>query len=217
MSRDEMTQRHSRARRHDCSGLVNARGGRGLIAAIVLGLAALSACALRQIGADQAELRPALQALEAAAAAGKTGTITGNLYLLNPGVPTLLRDHPVTVVPLTPRLEQAIAEIGRRYATTHDPFPPAEAARAKQLLDDAVGAIKRLGGEAWIRTTRTEQDEAGFRFDQVPEGRWLLVAEFETRHSRLLWAVPVSVEAGTTTLKRLNDGNIWLDGLKPAS
>jgi hypothetical protein len=182
---------------------------------ILLSIPILAGCAARHAAADRQELTAALQSFREAEAAGRTGTITGNFYLLYPAIPTILRDRPVTLLPLTPGLEAAINEAGDRYAGTREPLSPEALAPARRLLDDASSAVKPLGGEKLIKTTRTDPKEASFTFADIPEGRWLLTAEFETPYSVLLWAVPVTVTAGHNTRQRLNDGNVWLEGLKP--
>jgi hypothetical protein len=185
----------------------------GLVAAAQAGL--LSGCAGTRPRIDRQELRTSLESLEAGRQAGRTGTVSGNMYLLYPSLPTLLRDHPVTLLPLSPALEAAVQAMGAQYSRTREPLLPAELERARGLLRESQEAISALGHPELIRTSITEPKEAAFTFSAVPEGRWLLLAEFEDPLSRLLWAIPVSVQAGQTARLPLNDETIWLEGLRP--
>lgn len=182
---------------------------------LVVTLPLLAGCVTGRTTLNRDEFAITLEAHKAAEAAGKIGSVSGNLYLLHPAVPTLLRDHPVTLFPLSPGLETTIRQIGDRFAQTHEPLSPETFATDRRPLDDIASALKTPGGEKLHYTTNTEFKEAGFTFMHVPEGRWLLTAQFETPISILLWAVPIDVKAGHNTLKRLNDGNIWVEGLKP--
>lgn len=175
----------------------------------------LYACAATLPQLHGQEPRATLDSLEAARQAGRTGSVTGYLYLLHPGVPTIIRDRPVTLLPVSPALEAAVTALQQQYSRNRDPLPPAELEQARRLLSDAREAVSTLGHAELIQTATTDMKEAAFTFDAVPEGRWLLLAEFHSPLSLLLWASPVSVQAGQPTHLRLNDDTIWLEGIKP--
>lgn len=161
------------------------------------------------------ELRATLESLKAARQAGRTGTVTGYLYLLHPGLPTILRDHPVTLLPASPALEASVTALQQQFSRHREPLSPADLTQARRLIDEAGEAVAALGHADLIQTVTTDTKEAAFTFSAVPEGRWLLLAEFDTPLSLLLWASPVTVQAGQSTPLRLNDETIWLEGLKP--
>src|SRR5574337_968319 len=82
------------------------------------------------------------------------------------------------------------------------------------ILDDYVHEVKQRGLGAMIRVTTTDPKEARYDFTDVPEGRWLLVAEVTSRVSVLYWAVPIEVRAGEALAQNLYESNIWVEGLK---
>lgn len=173
----------------------------------------LAACASGPSRIAPQEFRATLERLEATHQAGRTGSITGNLYLLHPGLPTVLRNRPVTLLPLSPALEAAVADLQQRFSRDRTPLSPADLERAMRLLREAREAVSALGHGELVYTATTDQQEATFTFAAVPDGRWLLVAALDTPLSILLWASPVTVQAGQSIQHRLNDENIWLEGL----
>lgn len=159
----------------------------------------------------------AIQALQAFEAHGQAGTVEGRLYLLQPGVPTLLRDAPVILIPLTPGLEAVVAEAQARYAAGgFQPLPAEVFARAHQPIVTFIRQLREGGDRELVREVKTaSSDDPLFRFQDVPVGRWLLLAELHAPVSTILWAVPVTVSSGATTRQSLNDLTIWIEGLRP--
>lgn len=157
-----------------------------------------------------------LSSLRANAAAGQTGSVDGYVVLFNAGVPTPLYDWPVTLLPSSPRLEAAIAAFAERYRKAGPaPLAPEERDQAERLLRQAHQQMGQAGYSNLIRTVRTTGAEPQFTFPDVPAGRWLLVAEISTRQSRLLWAVPITVQPGQSLHQSLTDRTLWLEGLLP--
>jgi len=180
-----------------------------------LGLATLTACAgIGLQGGSRAEVSGYLATLRTHQAAGQTGTITGRLYLAQPGIPTPLVDWTVTLLPLSPGQETALHHAQAPYLTgDREPLSPEQFAAAHQFLEGVRAAAGSLDASGLIRTAVTNRVDAAFTFPDVPEGRWLLTAELPGKLSTLLWAFPVSVHAGKTAVPMLNDSAVWLEGL----
>ncbi len=186
------------------------------IACAVLCLSALSGCGEFATQAQSPDTATLFRSLKEAGAAGRTGTIQGNLYLVHPGLPTVLRDWSVTLLPLPPDQEVAISQAHERYlGTGREPLSADRLQQARHLLERLATKTKELGYGELIRTTQTDTKEAKIVFSDVPEGRWLLTAELPGKLSMLLWASPVTVRAGNVTQRLLNDTTIWLEGLTP--
>lgn len=154
--------------------------------------------------------------MQEAQQAGRTGSVDGLLGLYPPGAPVPLNEWPVILLPATPELEAAIAMHHQTYLQ-HGPAPlsPAQLAQARQLIRDATERARRAGPGTLIQTVKTGQADPEFRFPRVPEGRWILIAELTTKHSALLWAVPVDIRHGQQVHQSLNDQSVWLEGLLP--
>lgn len=180
-----------------------------------LGLMTLTACAgLGPGGGDRATVSEYLSALRTHQEAGQTGTITGRLYLAQPGVPTPLLDWAVTLLPLSPEQETALERARAPYLDgDRTPLSPEQFATSRQVIEGLRVAADPRGEAGLIRTATTNRVDAAFTFNDVPEGRWLLTAELPGKLSTLLWAVPVSVTAGKSTVSLLNDSAVWLEGL----
>lgn len=207
--------RHTNAgARHHDKGDAMFRRSQNTIASAFLCLAALSACGQFAQETHRPDTAALFRSLKEAGAAWRTGTIEGNLYLAHPGLPTVLRDWSVTLLPLSPEQEAAISEAHERYiSNAREPMPADLFQQARRLLDRFASQTKELGYGELIRTATTDTKEGKFVFSDVPEGRWLLTAELPGKFSTLLWARPVTVTAGKMTTWLLNDTTIWLEGL----
>ncbi len=192
------------------------RRSRNTVACVLLCLAVLSGCGRFAQETHRPDTAALFRSLKEAGAAWRTGTIEGNLYLVHPGLASLLRDWSVTLLPLSPDQEAAINEVHERYVTNgREPLSADRFQHARGLLERLAAQTKELGYGELIRTATTDAKEAKFVFSDVPEGRWLLTAELPSKLSTLLWARPVTVTAGKATTWLLNDTTIWLEGLTP--
>lgn len=182
-----------------------------------IGLLLLAGCG-GGVGLQDSDRAGTLQAVQASAANGLTGTVEGYLYLGRPGVPTPLRDKPVRLIPLAPAIEAVVAETHARYAAGgFQPLPAAVLARAHQPITAFLRQLQEGGHRELANAVRTASSgDPLFRFQDVPAGRWLLLAERHSAVSTILWAVPVTVSAGVTTRQSLSDFTIWIEGLRPS-
>lgn len=183
----------------------------------VVAVALLSACAGVAGQTGEQEIAGLLQSLGGAAQRGEVGTVEGYLYLMQPAVPTPLKDWSVTLIPLTPTLEGAVNRAKQQF-TTHGrvPLSASELDLARRPITDYLKALEATGHTELIRTVNTESgSDPKFTFQDVPQGRWLLLAELPSKISVLLWAVPVTVTKGKVTWQSLNDKSLWLEGLTP--
>lgn len=181
-----------------------------------LALAALTGCA--GIGHDPGPPADAayLATIAEHQVSGKTGTIAGRLYLAQPGIPTPLMDWTVTLLPLSPEQESALNQVRSPYLDGgREPLSPDRFEAARSFLNRLQVATEHLHSPSFVRSSTTNHVDAGFTFPDVPEGRWLLIAELPGKVSTLLWASPITVTATKTTVQILNDSAIWLEGLKP--
>ncbi len=146
-------------------------------------------------------------------AAGRVRTVQGLGYVTAP-IAVPLANGEVTLLPSSPELEVALARIQRRWWTgrrrplPYETFQAAFAALTAQRI-----AVGRAGGEGLIRFAPTD-DTGKFSFTQVPEGRWLLVADMSSPVSTLLWALPVEVGEQDPPLQFLVDGSLLLEARK---
>jgi hypothetical protein len=183
----------------------------------VIGLLFVAGCAGVTGGLQDPGWQSIAQTLQARKDHAEVGTVEGLLYLGRPGVPTPLRDAPVTLIPLPPGLETAVADARARYAAGgFQPLPTQAFAKAHQPITTAVRQLRASEYRELMREVKTASSvDPEFRFQDVPAGRWLLLAELRSPISTLLWAVPVTVTAGATTRQSLNDDTIWIEGLTP--
>lgn len=179
-------------------------------------LAFLSACGRLAAREQEPDLSGLLRSLSEAKRGGQVGSVEGFVYLIMPGVPTPLKDWTVELIPLSPTLEASVASAQERFARNGRAPLSAEAlGRARQPIGDYLKQVASLGRGELILTAKTATQEPKFTFKEVPVGRWLIMAELPSKISVLLWAHPVTVVEGEVTRQSLNDGNIWLEGLKP--
>ncbi len=198
--------------------------GRRAIAALAPLLLGLAACAGRVATAKPSTehlpdaenpVKRAVRELLANREAGQVRTVSGVGYVLAP-IAVFLANGEVSLLPSTPDLESAMARLqrqwlaGRRQPLPYDAFRTAFARLTAQR--NAVG--QETGGEALIHFAKTD-DKGNFTFEQVPEGRWLLVADMSSPVSILLWAVPVEVGAEDPAPLFLGEGNLLLEALVP--
>ena len=184
----------------------------------VVGLAFLSACGGLAGRAKEDDLSELLRTLDEAKQKGKVGSVAGFLYLFLPGPPTPLRDWPVTLIPLPPTLESAVSLPHEQFARTgRMPLTAAALESAGQPINDYMKRLEATGHKELIRRVNTETGaDPKFTFQDVPQGRWLLLADLPSKISVLLWAVPVTVTEGQVTWQSLNDKSLWLEGLTAA-
>jgi hypothetical protein len=175
----------------------------------------LSACAtMSETGRTDPDLPATLARLQAHREQNRTGSVWGFLYLREPGVPTSLKDWPVTLLPLTPDLEAVVQRTRQAYrAGDYAPMPFQTLDQLKQVLNSYRSQLNDAGRGDLIRQVKTETgNDPRFEFLEVPEGRWLLLAEMPSPASLAVWIVPITVTAGTATRQSLNDQTI-IEGL----
>lgn len=165
------------------------------MAAAIIGLAACAAGTTPSPKAvPQARLQETVGALLANQTAGVTATLTGSGFVTGP-IAVPLANGEVTLVPLTPELDKVLAGLqrqwldGKRQPLSFDTYKTAVAILTAHRI-----AVAQAGGEALIRFTRTD-GKGNFRFEGVPEGPWLLLADLRSSVSILLWAYPVTIRA----------------------
>ena len=181
-----------------------------------LALAALTGCA--GIGRDPGPPASAayLATILEHQVSGKTGTVVGRLYLAQPGIPTPLMGWTVTLLLLSPEQESALNQFRSPYLDGgREPLSPDRFEAARGFLNRLQVAAGDQQTPSFVRTATTNHEDAAFTFPDVPEGRWVLIAEFPGKFSTLLWASPITVRATKTTVHLLNDEAVWLEGLKP--
>lgn len=181
----------------------------------VIGLLLVAGCAGVTRGLQEPDWQGMLQTVQARKDRGEVGVVEGLLYLGRAGVPIPLRDTPVTLMPLPPEIETVVAEARAQYAAGgFQPLPAEAFAKAHQPITTAVTQLRTPEYRDLARAVRTASGaDPEFRFQDVPAGRWLLLAELHSPISILLWAMPVTVSAGATTRQSLNDDTIWIEGL----
>jgi len=162
----------------------------------------------------ESSLRGTVEKLSANQATGRVRTIQGVGYVMAP-VAVPLADGEVSLIPSTPDLEAALARLQRRWLNGRKQPLPYEAFQAafSRLTAHRV-EVGRAGGEAFIRFATTDK-RGRFRFEQVPEGRWLLVADMSSPVSTVLWAVPVEVGTEDPPPLFLADATLLLEARKP--
>lgn len=182
------------------------------IAAAVIGLAACATVTpTPSKGTPQARLQETVQALLANQAAGSTATLNGTGFVTGP-IAVPLAEGEVTMVPLTPDLDRVLAVLQRKWLNGKRQPLPFDAYRAALALLTAHRiAVGHMGGESLIRFAHTDK-KGTFRFEGVPEGSWLLLADLRSPVSILLWALPVTVQAKQEAPPvLLVDGNLLLE------
>ena len=175
----------------------------------------ISACAtMPPAGRPDPDLPATLARLRAQREQGRTGSVWGFLYLREPGVPTSLKDWPVTLMPLTPGLEATVQHVRQAYQTGgYVPLPFQTLDHLKRSLDAYRIQLRDAGHGDLIRQVRTETgNDPKFEFREVPEGRWLLLAELPSPPSLAVWAIPVTVTSGEAARQLLNDRTV-IEGL----
>jgi hypothetical protein len=172
----------------------------------------LSACATTspQTGRPDSELPATLARLQANGEQGRTGSVWGFLYLREPGVATPLKDHTVVLLPLTPQLQTVVQQTRQAYREGgYAPLPFQTLSRLKTALDTHLAQLREAGRGDLIRQVHTETgDDPKFEFLEVPEGRWLLLAELPAPPTLAVWVVPVTVTAGAAAKQSLGDQTV---------
>lgn len=175
----------------------------------------VSACAtIPETVRQDPDLPTTVARLQAHREQGRTGSVWGFLYLREPGIPTSLKDHLVTLLPLTPEMETAVQRTRQAYrAGDNAPLPFQTLEQLKLALNSYATQLRDAGRGDLIRQIHTETGEdPKFEFLEVPEGRWLLLAELPAPPSLAVWVVPITVTAGTATRQSLNDQTV-IEGL----
>lgn len=175
----------------------------------------LSACATTSLTSKPAsDLSATVARLQAAGKEGRIGSVWGSLYLVNPGVATPLKDRPVVLLPLTPELEATVQRTRQAYrAGNFSPLPFETLDQLKRTLVDHSTRLKDAGHAELIREVRSDTgNDPKFEFRDVPEGRWLLLAELSSPPTLGVWVIPVTVTAGTATKQSLGDQTV-IEGL----
>lgn len=172
----------------------------------------LSACATApaQIGQSTSDLPATVSRLQANREQGRTGSVWGFLYLREPGVATPLKDHTVVLLPLTPQLQTVVQQTRQAYREGgYAPLPFQTLNQLKQALDAHLAQLRKAGRNDLIRHVKTETgDDPKFEFRDVPEGRWLLLAELPAPPTLAVWVVPVTVTAGAAAKQSLGDRTV---------
>lgn len=168
------------------------------VAAMAAAIMSLAACASVTAPSPkesaQTRLQETVQAMLANQAAGSTATVTGSGFVMAP-IAVPLANGEVTLIPLTPNLDEALAVLQRRWLDgKRQPLPTDAYKTALAVLTAHRIAVAQAGGESLIRFARTDA-KGTFRFEGVPEGPWLLLADLRSSVSILLWAYPVKAQA----------------------
>lgn len=182
---------------------------------LILGMSALAwGCASTQSGSGPDTLNVTLTSLRERQAAGAVGSVHGHHFFGGPDALKQFKDSVVSLIPLAPALEAAVAEAHQDYlANRRSPLAPQTIRQRWAILDRYVAQVKRRGFGTLIRVTTTDAKEARFEFSDVPAGRWLLVAAATSPVSVTYWAVPIEVQAGWSLRQHLYEANVWLEGL----
>jgi len=186
------------------------------MAALVPALLGLAACAQAidttkaPAPAPESGLQRGVRELLANHAAGRHGSVQGIGVIRGP-IADFLANEEVNLIPYSPELGATLKKIhGRWVEGRRQPLGMQELQRALVNLALQREVVKQLGGESLIHIAKTDK-QGQYRFEQVPEGRWLLVSGLNSEVSALLWAVPVEVIAGAVAETSLTDQNILLE------
>jgi len=172
---------------------------------------------------------------------GAFGTVDGRAYAeAQRGGTESTTPYTSVSVLLLPRSAEFDAEldgIKARYRESPDAFLEAE-----PKLSAVRQAFERAlidAGAGYLLLGESSDARGAFRFSNVPEGAWTLLAWRETPHARrpttlktreaarykdraqvfgyttvVFWRVPVQVKAGEEVAVRLHDRNEWLTGTR---
>jgi len=204
---------------------------------IVLAALGLLSATAAAAGGD---LTPALGPYRDAERAGAIGTITGRIFAegRTPSAP----DTPIapSAVILMPRSEDfltSIETIKRGARNSSDAYRTA----ALQIRKTREAYEKRLweSGAADLVRPTTVASDGTFRFDQVPAGRWMIVAVHDTYHATggsrstpqgerlkfdmtprvrgynasLVWLREIDVTMEAVEQVEFTDRNLWFSGV----
>lgn len=197
--------------------------GRRTVVALAATLLGLSACAgpattatppAAQEPPAQDRVQLTVQQLQTTQAAGRVHTLSGVGFVLAP-IAVFLANGQVSLIPSSPDLESALARVQRQWlAGRRQPLPFEAFQAAFARLTAQRVAVGQAGGETFVRFAKTD-DQGRFSFEQVPEGRWLLVGDMSSPVSILLWVVPVQIGREDPPLLFLGDGNLLLEAQAP--
>jgi hypothetical protein len=180
-----------------------------------------------------------LDAYRAAAAGGRAGALSGQVYLERPRPRDAERPLVGTAVSLLPRSEtlfRRLDEIRRGARGSLDAFDRA-AGEVEQEQAAFERALWEQGAADLVLRTSTGQD-GRFEFADVPEGDWLLLARYKapvdrlaarmSRHERQLfgrrdrvvgyyavtiWVRELRIEPGQRVSVSLSDRGVWLEAV----
>jgi hypothetical protein len=137
-------------------------------------------------------LQEVVQTLLANQAAGRTKDVAGTAYVMAP-IAVPLANAEMRLIPNTRQIEASLARFQRRWQDgKRQPLPFEEYQAAFAILTAHREAVGLTGGESLVRFVQTD-DKGQFRFDTVPEGAWLLIADMPSSVSILLWVIPIDV------------------------
>lgn len=195
------------------------RGIMVALAPILLGVvscagpAATAQPAVEKKPATADRLQRVVRELLANQEAGRVRTVSGVGYVLAP-ITVFLADGEVSLLPSTPDLESDLARLQRQwYAGRRQPLSYTAFLTAFSRMTAQRNEIAQAGGESLIRFAKTDK-KGRFTFEQVPEGRWLLVADMSSSVSTLLWAMPIDVGPQDPPPLALIDRTLLLEARK---
>ena len=209
------------------------------------GAAALVAVVIGVIPAHGELRRSSIGAVDVAsqrnaARAGALGAVTGRAVATAPTPNPTVQPLVGMSVVLLPRSDDVVQRLAEIKAQTRQSVAAYRAAIAdvRQLRDSYEAAVRAAGSPELIRHARLGPD-GSFALDDVPAGRWLLIAEqagpaktrptvppkkgsdhFTPRpqlasyRGVTVWLVDVEVEAGVAEHVELTDRNGWLNGVE---
>ena len=191
------------------------RWGPATLAAVLLGL---TACAKVMSPVEEKTVDPlpqkTVQMMLANHEAGRVKTVSGAGYIVGP-IAIAMAHGEVSLIPSAPALEATLAKLQNRWlAGRRQPLPFEAFQNAFVPLTQQRIAVGRAGGESLIRFASTDE-QGRFRFEGVPQGRWLLVADMSSPVSTLLWALPIQIGAEDPLPLLLFDGNILFEVRTP--
>jgi hypothetical protein len=192
---------------------------RGVVTVLALLVLALSACAVQTATVDrsaeqqtarESRIQAIVRELLEKQAAGRVRTISG-VGWINAPMAVPLAHGTVSLIPSVPDLEADLIRVRRQWlAGKRQPLPPQAFEETFGRLTAHRVQVGEAGGEELIRFAETDE-RGGFTFGQVPEGRWLLVADMTSPVSILLWTIAVEVEAYDHPPVFLTDANLLLE------
>lgn len=180
---------------------------------LIGGLLLTGACATPTSDRQTDPLGETLIRLQEARASRALGAVRGYV-IFTAEVFTRFKNHPVSLIPLSPDLEAAVTAVYYGYVAGRlAPLHGLKAQANFDMLERYVAAVKSRGQGDLVLLTKTDPTEAHFEFREVPAGRWLLVTRVVTSVSIAYWAIPIEVRPGVMIKQDLLETNLWIEGL----